>query len=150
MQLMNKQMHFSPFWVKVNIRGNLLTSGRESTNVFTILNSPDPCHNLFCQILMDSLSYRTSCLSSSLVTVRHLGKMNILSWRSLRKWQKQEGQSDLWPLPCPSTYFSPKWLIKLACERYSPCTRRQGEILTIRDGGFGVKKSVQICTVKPC
>ena len=26
---------------------------------------------------------------------RHLGRMNSLSWRSLRKWQKQEGVSDL-------------------------------------------------------
>ena len=59
-------------------------SSKESTHTLTILiqecvNSPNPFYNLFCWILMASLSDRTSCLSSSLVTVWHLGTLNILS-----------------------------------------------------------------------
>ena len=56
--------------------------------------------------------------------------INILSWRSLRKRQKQEVHS-IWPPP-PFHSSSLKRVIKLPCEKYPPCTRRKEDIPTTR------------------
>ena len=60
----------------------------------------------------------------------HLGIWNISSWKSLRKWQKEEGHFDLPP-------SSLKWAIKLSCERCPLYTQRKGTSLPPKIKGHG-------------
>lgn len=62
----------------------------------------------------------------------HLCTLNILSWRSLRKKQRQESHSDLLPL----ILLPWKEEINLSCERNRPWTREEGGVLITRDRKF--------------
>lgn len=164
MQLMNTYMCVSPFWVTVNVRGHLLASGRESTNVITLLiqgfvNSPWPVtvyapgswwsHYLTghpaCPVAWWHL--QSDGGGGTLPSTWHLGILHILSWRSLRNQQKQEGRSDVLSLAHLFPHMSPDQVIKLPYERHPPCTRRRHPYH--QRWGLWVQKSVQICTVRP-
>jgi len=67
----------------------------------------------------------------------YLGRLNNLSWRNLRKQQKQEGHSDLHS-PSPL-----KQIIKLSCKRYLPYTYSKGGSLSPKMRGYQLNLNKQ-------
>lgn len=72
---------------------------------------------------------------------QHLGILNILNRRSLRKQPKQEGRSDNTPRPhLPrNSLFLLKAEDKSCCESYPLCTRSRADILITREGNLGLR-----------
>ena len=82
-----------------------------------------------------------------------LGRVTILSWRGLRKWQKQEGYSDL-PLPPPSPYL--KHILPIPRRKENPYERllltheKTPGFLASRGEEFNPGPEMRLDRAEPC
>ena len=101
-------------------------------------------NNLFCLRTFCAICYVMG-FRTHYHKIWYLGKLNILSWKGLRKQQKWEGHSDLLPIPYPSSL---KWVMYLSCGIYPSFTIRNEGILITRNWEFRAEKEVQTNLVK--